>query len=146
MGRTPLFILPRTPPEKMIDYSSMVVILVFLFIIDWTLTHSIIGMMRKKYPKYPAEKLELNGIVRFCWDKFGYRIGTIIATVVIIEVLVFALIYILPKFNELFYIMIGAYTIVIMIHFANFMKLKYQGADIFDDMYSAWVGEQDAKK
>ena len=68
-------------------------LVVFLFLLDMTLTHLYVHQYKSKQPDKSYAEMEKNVVLKYTWDKFGFGVGGLIGVVFIGLLLITALYY-----------------------------------------------------
>jgi hypothetical protein len=110
------------------------------FLGDIIATYTFIRLFRKRYPKMDYKELELNGIIGWCWTKFGFEAGTLIAPLAVSPfwlVMISASVWRI----EYFYMFLGMYLLLSVIHLSNFELLFGERRIILDKKYQRLYGD-----
>jgi hypothetical protein len=117
------------------------IILGVLFGSDMLATYFYVGKIRKKYPKIDYKRFEYNLIVRWCWEKFGFHKGMMVAPVLMSP---FWIAYAVMSVwrDEFFYIILGMYMVVFLVHYDNLITLATKQKTVISELYDkAYGGE-----
>lgn len=99
---------------------AMLIIGLFMIDVSWTYFNA--RKYMRLFPKNDYIGIEMNPIVKYCWRKFGLNMGTLLGGFALFILLLY---YINNIMNyEIYYFTLGAYTIVIFLHFGMWRFLK----------------------
>lgn len=112
-----------------------------LYLGDILATYFYMRIFRKKYPKMDYKELEINGVVGYLWNRFGFETGTLLAPIFLSP---FWFVGILGSMimDKIIYIVIGIYILLYMIHFSNFVYILVKKETNLDRMYNKVYGKE----
>ena len=94
-----------------------------LFIlVDIVATIVYIRYVKNKYPKLDYKNFELNPYIKFAWSKWGFDKGSLISPILMSPFLVMVILATLA-IEHFFYMALGMYIVVMMLHFSNFKAI-----------------------
>jgi len=103
---------------------GLIIIVLILFLIDFTMTYINVRMYRKKYPRRDYTELERNQIIVSFWKKYGFEKGSIIAfsgLMIGFSLMVLFVNYFIP---EMLFVALGMWFLTDYNHLDTFIRLK----------------------
>jgi len=105
----------------MIDKSLIFLMLVGVDLIS---TYLFFYSHKKIFPrKKNVDLMERNDLIRFFWRKYGLHKGTIF-NLIAVSPIIFIVMYIIHTTIEFFYVVVGMYSMLFLVHYHNIMDLR----------------------
>lgn len=115
-----------------------------LYLLDMLFTYWVAQDTAKKYPKFPIENIEVNGLVSWAWKKYGLRKGMMVGLGLTLPLL-FGILIAVQVYEHLFWMTVGMYAVVFTIHFKNIEGMVSEKPSWFGELYEKAYGGRDGR-